>query len=360
VERCGGRGWQPALPYGRLRKLLGEGKGGARYIATQVGVGYAFVAKVERQAMVRAGLPMPLPTETPATNARHLPPRMPLLIGREHDVRLLSERVIDTQLFTIVGPGGVGKTSLGVEMGHVLAPAFQGHVAFVDFSLLENAALVPGMIASAMGIVVQSDDPLAVILGHMREHPILLLLDNCEHLIEEVAHLVERLIEAAPHVRILATSREPLRVRGEHIHRLNALACPEETEELSAREILAYPAVQLFHDRACAADTALTIDEEAVQLIAGICRRLDGMALPIELAAVRVATHGIHATARELGNVSALAGPAAAPPCRASRRFRPCSTGATACSARWNASCWKALGLRRPLLHRCRAGRGRR
>jgi predicted ATPase/DNA-binding winged helix-turn-helix (wHTH) protein len=299
-----------------LRKLLGDGRDGARYIATQVGVGYAFVAKVERQGAERPGserqgsgqtppaaplLSIPMLAEAPTTAPLNLPPRMPLLIGREHDIQLLGERVIDTPLFTIVGPGGVGKTSLGTEMGHVLADAFGGHVAFVDFSLLENAALVPGMIAGAMGVVVQNDDPLAVILGHMREHPVLLLLDNCEHLIEQVAHLVERLIEAAPHARILATSREPLRVRGEHIHRLNALACPEEETALSMQEILSYPAVQLFRDRACAADTALTIDEDAARLIAGICRRLDGMALPIELAAVRVATHGIHATAQELG-----------------------------------------------------------
>jgi len=284
-----------------LRKLLGEGKGGARYIATQVGVGYAFVATIERQTMARMLPHLSTGAEAPATAPLNLPPRMPLLIGREHDVQLLGERVIDTPLFTIVGPGGVGKTSLGIEMGHVLGEAFGGHVAFVDLSMLEYSALVPGMIASAMGVTVQSDDPLAVILGHMREHPVLLLLDNCEHLIEPVAHLVERLIEAAPHVRILATSREPLRVRGEHIHRLNALACPEESAALSAQDILAYPAVQLFRDRACAADTALTIDEGAARLIAGICRRLDGMALPIELAAVRVATHGIHATARELG-----------------------------------------------------------
>jgi predicted ATPase/DNA-binding winged helix-turn-helix (wHTH) protein len=284
-----------------LRKLLGDGKDGARYIATQVGVGYAFVARVERQAGMGTA-PAPAPESLATENAAplSLPSRLPVLIGREGDIALLEQRVPDAQLFAIVGPGGVGKTSLAVEMGHRLAERFAGQVAFVDFSMLENPSLVPGMIAGAMGAPVQSEDPLAVMLGHMRDAPFLLLLDNCEHLIEPVALLVERLIEAAPQLRILATSREPLRVRGEHIHRLDALTCPPEDPALSMEEILSYPAVQLLRDRACAADTALTIDAEAARLMAGLCRRLDGMALAIELAAVRVATHGLHAAAQQL------------------------------------------------------------
>jgi predicted ATPase/DNA-binding winged helix-turn-helix (wHTH) protein len=275
-----------------LRKLLGDGRDGARYISTQIGVGYAFVAGVERQgghAVV---------VEQPAV--LNLPPRLPL-IGRVRDVALLQERVPHTPLFAIVGPGGAGKTSLAIEVGHVLSEAFAGQIAFVDLSMLENAALVPAMIAGAMGIAVQGEDPLAVILGHLRDRPFLLLLDNCEHVIEQVAHLVERIVEHAPQARILATSREPLRVRGEHVHRLDALAYPEDASDLTLEEILAFPAVQLLCERACAADTALTIDVEAARLIAQMCHRLDGMALPIELAAVRVASHGIHATARQLG-----------------------------------------------------------
>lgn len=280
-----------------LRKLLGDGKNGARYIATQVGVGYAFVAKVERDAtQATVGVPV-VAHQTPVFN---LPPRQSGLIGRERDIALLADRVVDTPLFTIVGPGGVGKTSLAVEMGHVLAAPFDGRVAFVDFSMLENPALVPGMIAGAMGLAVQGDDPLAVMIGHMRAGRFLLMLDNCEHLIGQVAALVERLIEAAPQVRILATSREPLRIRGEHIHRLDALAYPTEGARMPLEELLTFPAVRLFCDRARAADSRLEIDAEAASLIATICRQLDGMALAIELAAVRVATHGLASTAKQL------------------------------------------------------------
>ncbi|WP_206240296.1 ATP-binding protein [Novosphingobium terrae] len=283
-----------------LRKLLGDGKDGARYIATQVGVGYAFVAKVERHGPAVSPVAAPAAPLEPVTAPLNLPQRLPLLIGRERDIDLLQQRVARTPLFTIVGPGGVGKTSLAVEMGHLLADSFQQQVAFIDFSMLENPELVPGMLAGGMGLAVQGADPLAAILGHLRDRPFLLLLDNCEHLIEQVALLVERLIEAAPQLRILATSREPLRVRGEHIHRLDALTCPEDEPTLTTEAILASPAVQLLRDRACAADSSLRIDDEAARLMAMICHRLDGMALALELAAGRIATHGLHAAARQL------------------------------------------------------------
>ena len=282
-----------------LRKLLGDGVGGARYIATQVGVGYAFVAPVERHGTG----PAPAPGEEPqlGTARFNVPARLPHLIGREDNLELLVARIAETPLFTIVGSGGVGKTSLAIEAGHRLAAEFGNQVSFVDFSMLENPAVVPSMIAGAMGIAVQSDDPVAVILGHMRDRSFLLILDNCEHVVEPVARVVERIVEEAPQARILATSREPLRVRAERVLRLDALSYPEEPAGLTREQLITYPAVQLFCERAAAADSTLAIDEEATRLIAAMCARLGGMALPIELAAVRVATHGVAATARQLG-----------------------------------------------------------
>jgi predicted ATPase/DNA-binding winged helix-turn-helix (wHTH) protein len=291
-----------------LRKLLGDGADGARYIATQVGVGYAFVAPIERNG---AAMPLPLapvPARDPVL-AANIPARLPHLIGRERDLEALIARVPETPLFTLAGAAGVGKTSLAIEIGHRLAARFGGQVAFVDFSMLENAAVAPSMIAGAMGIAVQSGDPLAVILGHIRDRDFLLLLDNCEHVIEPVAGIVERIVEEAPRVRVVATSREPLRVRGEHVLRLDPLAYPEEAALLGREQLLAYPAVQLFCERAVAADSALVIDQDAARLIAEICQRLGGMALPIELAAVRAATHGIAPTARQLGERFSLGWP---------------------------------------------------
>lgn len=296
-----------------LRKLLGEGSAGddARFIATQVGVGYAFVAPVER-----LGLEPPLPDHAAIIPARpeaqiggttNIPPPLPHLIGRERDLDLLIARVADIPLFTVVGPAGVGKTSLIIEIGHRLTTQFNGRAVFVDFSMLENPALVPPMIAGAMGISVQSGDPTATIIGHFGSDPFLLLLDNCEHVIDEAARIAEHIVEQAPHVRIVATSREPLRVRGEHVHRLDALGYPLNGEPLTREQLLAYPAVQLFSERARAADSAWEIDGDEARLIAEICQRLDGLALPIELAAVRAATHGIAATARQIGDRFSLA-----------------------------------------------------
>lgn len=305
-----------------LRKLLGESGTGksadsgsgtdanTRFIATQVGVGYAFVAPVERwgRSQIDPVSVSPQPASAGAESfATNIPPPLPNLIGRERDVDLLLARVVDTPLFTIAGPAGVGKTSLMIEIGHRLTAHFGGQAAFVDFGMLENPALVPPMIAGAMGISVQSGDPAAVILGHLRGRPFLLLLDNCEHVIEQAAEIVERIAEAAPQVRIVTTSREPLRVRGEHVHRLDALDYPQDADHLSRDQLLAYPAVQLFCERARAADSSLDIDAEDARLIAGMCRRLDGMALPIELAAVRVASHGIAATAVQIGERFSLA-----------------------------------------------------
>lgn len=285
-----------------LRKLLGEGVNGARYIATQVGVGYAFVAPVEPvSASHEAATPIAAAVPPPAPTTINMPARLPHLIGRDTDLALLTERIVTTPLFTIVGPAGVGKTALAVEIAHRIGSAFGDQVTFVDFSLLEDAALVAQMIAGAMMIAVHSDDPLAVILGHIRDKTMLLVLDNCEHVIEAASAVVERIIAGAPRVRILATSREPMRIRGEHVHRLDALAYPEDPYRLGRERLLSYPAVQLFCEHALAGDSALHIDEEAARLIGDMCRRLDGMALPIELTAVRVATHGIEATARLLG-----------------------------------------------------------
>ena len=288
-----------------LRKLLADGQDGARYIATQVGVGYAFVAPVERRAATGGASGVAAQSADRVESrgvgrAPNLPPQ-PRLVGREGDVELLGERIAGTPLFTIVGPAGVGKTSLAVEIAHRRVADFGGHVAFVDFAMLENPAIVPSMIAGAMGIAVDGDDPLAVILGHVRERQFLLVLDNCEHLIESTATIVEHFIDEAPLMRIIATSREPLRVRGEHVHRLGALPYPEDAGRLTTEQILAYPAVELFCSRVAAADSDFAPKDESVRLAADICRRLDGMALPIELVAVRAATHGIPATARQLG-----------------------------------------------------------
>lgn len=288
-----------------LRRILGDGVDGARYIATQVGVGYAFVAPIDR--IIAQGGPETSAAQLRGSeNLRHrvgvgtLPPRAHL-IGRESDIQLVVEHLVEPCLFTIVGAGGVGKTSLAVEVGHRLSEERDEHVRFVDLAQVEDASLVLSALAGALGIPVQAEDPLYVLLAHLRSQKLLLVIDNCEHLVDAVSGIVERIRDEAPGVCLLATSREPLRARDEQMHWLNSLEFPADTDQLSVSQLLDFPAVRLFVERASAGNAALKLEGEDARLIADICRRLDGMALPIELAAVRVATHGVRATHELLG-----------------------------------------------------------
>lgn len=278
-----------------LRRILGDGENGARYINTQVGVGYAFVAPIERSPLA---LPAPHKTRRVTSTVGGLPPR-PSLIGRDVDVALVMERLQPPKLFTIVGPGGVGKTSLAVEVGH--CHDGEGAVHFVDLAQVEDADLVPFALASSLGIAVQAEEPMFVLLAHLHSQQLLLILDNCEHLVDAACAIVEQIRDAAPAVAILATSREPLRARGEHVHRLSPLAFPAELRDLNGEQLLSFPAVQLFVERMSSSNAALALAPGDAHLIADMCQRLEGMALPIELAAVRVAVHGLHATHALLG-----------------------------------------------------------
>lgn len=288
-----------------LRKILGDGEDGARYISTQVGVGYAFVAPIERLQPNHNLTTNTVPAAAPPGEQRlgsvgNLPPRA-RLVGRDDDAQMLVERALQPRLFTIVGPGGVGKTSLAIEVGHRLGAGHAERVRFVDLAQVEDATLVTSALAAALGIPVQAEDPLHVLLAHLRTRRLVLIIDNCEHLIDAVSAIVEQIREAAPDVALLTTSREPLRALGEHIHWLSPLGFPVDTQALSVEQLLAFPAVKLFVERASSGNASLHLEAGDAHLIADMCRRLEGMALPIELAAMRVASHGVQATHALLG-----------------------------------------------------------
>ena len=274
-----------------LRKALGEAGEGSRYVVNVPGRGYCFAAPLLQAAPSehRASLPAALPHALPSPLAK--------MIGRDDAVERISAELAQHRFVTIVGPGGIGKTSVALAVAHRELKAFDGRVSFVDFGALTDARLVPGTLAAALGLTVNSDDPMPGLLTFLRSQRLLLVFDSCEHILDELAPLAERIVQEAPELHILATSRESFRTEGERVHRLFPLDCPPQREGLGIADILAYPASQLFVERIAESLSEFELSEEDAPLVAEICRRLDGIALAIELAAGRVNAYGIAGTA---------------------------------------------------------------
>jgi len=295
-----------------VRRALGDGEQGARYIATLPGRGYCFVAPISRTSD-ESRAPAAL---VDAFSHGNLPSPLVRMVGRAEDVLMLSAQLIGARFVTIVGAGGVGKTTVAVAVGHHLIEAFAGAVLFVDLGMLSNPTLVATAVASMLGLSIQSDDPTPSIVAYLRNKRILLILDTCEHLVEAVASLASSIFMAAPQVHILATSREALQVEGEHVYKLDPLACPPDDPDLTAAATQAFPAIQLFVERAIASGARLEFGDAETVIVAAICRKLDGVALAIELAARRVEAYGLQQTAALLDQRLTLLwlGPRMAPP----------------------------------------------
>jgi predicted ATPase/DNA-binding winged helix-turn-helix (wHTH) protein len=276
-----------------LRKALGDGKDGARYITTLAGRGYCFVAPTSRSSD-RGNDPSTVAACFPPGN---LPNRLIRMVGRADDVLLLSTLLTAARFVTVVSAGGVGKTTVAIEVGHRLTETFPGAVLFVDLGMLNDPNLVATAVASMLGLSVHSDDATPSLIAYLRDKRILLILDTCEHLIEATATLASRIFTAAPQIHILATSREALRVEGEHVYKLDSLACPPDDPSLTAAVAQMFPATQLFTKRAAANVSGFKISDTEAPIIAEICRRLDGIALAIELAAGRIDTFGVRGLA---------------------------------------------------------------
>jgi predicted ATPase/DNA-binding winged helix-turn-helix (wHTH) protein len=279
-----------------LRKALGDGKGGARYITTLAGRGYCFVAPISR-VRDRDG-----ERAAAAASFSHanLPARLARMVGRDDDISRLSDRLMTARFISIIGAGGVGKTTVAVAAGHRLMEAFACAVLFVDLGMLSDPDLVATAASSLLGLSVQSDDATPNLLAWLRDKRMLLILDTCEHLIEAVAALASQIYAAASQVHILATTREALQVEDEHVYRLEPLACPPDEATLTAASVQAFPATQLFVERALASGARLELSDADAMIIGGICRKLDGVALAIELAARRVESYGLQQTANLL------------------------------------------------------------
>jgi hypothetical protein len=265
-------------------------------IRTIAGRGYQFTGELRTvsarpDAPAAAGIPQPAPTPSyPRTN---LPELVSELIGRDAELDELLDLSATHRLVTLTGAGGIGKTRLGFEAGRHLLPRFADGVWAIELAPLSDPELVPVAVATALGLELTSGSasPLAVATA-LRAKQLMLVLDNCEHVIDAAARMAEALLRANPAARVIATSREPLRAEGEWVYPVPPLAVPTEGSP-DGEDPLRYGAVRLFVERACAVEPHFSPDARVLAAIAGICRRLDGIPLAIELAAPRVATLGI-------------------------------------------------------------------
>src|SRR5216683_106978 len=233
-----------------LRKALDQSDPGKRYIANVPGRGYSFVAPVTSLSSPTSG------DLKPSLRSR-LPARLMRMLGRKDALAAIQTKLAEQKFVTIVGPGGIGKTTLAVAVAHEMSAIFNGQVHFVDLGALGGASFVA-----------------PAVIDRLRERPTLIILDCCEHLVDGASAVAEELIRQVPTLHLLATSREAMRVEGEHVHELCALACPPEDSSLSAHDALQYPAVQLLVDRVRAVRGDFELVDADAPIVAEICRRL--------------------------------------------------------------------------------------
>lgn len=279
-----------------LRKLMGPAA-----IATVPGRGYRLTLAVQTVGTPQAEA---APKEKPPTalppRRHNLPRSIEALIGRERELAQLQALVAAHRLVTVTGPGGVGKSRLVVDAAWTLIDRFQDGVWLVELASLADAALVPSAITTALGITVSPpDDPLSALTSQLGNRRLLIVLDNCEHIVDAVASVMEAALAAAPNVHALVSSQELIGIGGEHVLRLPSLAVPEESNP-GVETALTAGAVQLFVARAQAADPRFVFDERIVPAVVAICRRLDGIPLALEMAAARTPLLGAEGLAARL------------------------------------------------------------
>jgi predicted ATPase len=230
------------------------------------------------------------PTNEPApAHPNNLPQLANALIGRERDVAEIEALLPRYRLVTLVGPAGVGKTSLSLRVGAELLARFADGAWFVELAPLDRAELVGEAVAAVFGLPVHGERPTTdAIAAILRSRRVLLILDNCEHLIAAVAKLADALLKKCPGVCLLASSREALSVAGEHAYSVSLLDVPPRSTGLTAAEAMGHSAVHLFVERAASALGRFMLTDETAPAVAEICRRLDGIPLAIELAAPRL------------------------------------------------------------------------
>ena len=268
-----------------LRRALPRASSEFPYIATVPGRGYRFVAPLQ----VLGGLSTPAVPDAVRAITGELPV-IPTLIGCDDAMAELADALAETRLLTIVGPAGVGKTSIAIATARQIGEGLKDGICFVDLAAIDDPQLVAPAIAFALGVDANLANILTGLVDMLRDRELVLVLDNCEHLLNAVASVTDQLYHALPRLVIIATSREPLRCRLETVYRLSPLHYPHEDIGLDAEAAMAFPAIELLVRRAEA--WGYRLGDADVPALAALSRRLDGIALVIELAAPRMFANG--------------------------------------------------------------------
>jgi predicted ATPase/DNA-binding winged helix-turn-helix (wHTH) protein len=288
-----------------LRKVLGEGEAGTQYVQNVPGIGYCFVGQLTREsAAIRSVAPLSdtsgiVPVQRPA-------PGPAGVFGRDDTIRSLASTLSRQRLISIVGPGGIGKTTAAIALTNTIGTSFAPEIYFADLSDLTDGAMIARTLMYRFGLRDTSDDPAADLAQYLGSRRALVLLDNCEHIVDDVAMLTERIMSISSETHFIVTSREALRIKGEYVYRLSALATPPATIAVSLDEAAQYAAVELFIERARASGASFEYTEKSWASISKICRGLDGIPLAIEVAAARIGTFGLAGTCSLMGTRSRL------------------------------------------------------
>lgn len=292
-----------------LRKVLAKAGDAGRYFVTIPGRGYRFVAPVECDSANQPNRPTTAVHGQAATVAaagspaarNNLPHPLTSLIGREAEVAEIKAALASHRLVTLTGSGGVGKTRLVIEVGRSVLDRYPDGVWLAELAPLTDSQLVTFTIGAVLGVSLSSAATATEALASaLHTKQLLLIIDNCEHVIAEVARVAEALIQACAHLSIVASSRERLAIAGESVIRVPSLPTPQASAGLTAMAACEYPAVRLFVERASALGLGFALTDANAATIGSICTRLDGIPLAIELAVPRLRVLSVEQLARGL------------------------------------------------------------
>ncbi|QHF45354.1 transcriptional regulator [Pseudomonas sp. S35] len=268
-----------------LRKALGDGQAGQRYIVTVAQRGYSFVAPLSIE-------PMTLPTDgAPQRPCHNLPLRRTRMLGRQALIDSLVQQLPEQRFITLTGAGGIGKTTVALRVAELLIGHYRDGIRLLDLTPLSAPSMILPNLAALLDLTHTEHEPLATFARRLQERQLLLVIDNCEHLLDDIALISETLLRHAPRLHILATSREALRAEGESVQRLAPLACPPATGNRA--QALGYPALQLLIERAMSQQDSFELSDAELPLAIDICQRLDGIPLAIELVAAQIERFGL-------------------------------------------------------------------